>query len=826
MAFGNADITKNSVRQTALRLGITLGWLCLAAARATADAPATPSLTATPGQTAPAIPLPFNGLQPHQPGQATDLMSRLTGDSSTPFSIPLNVQFGQHSGVSFLYNLAAAPQDGQQNGQSAPRAATYGFSNALALGHDVLHLNGLMYMAGGQAGSGQSKTSQLISQALAFENKGWKFDAHYQSVGKDFGSGSTIKDAAGKLGFASNLTDDMAKQLEGLRGQNDLGFSLAHADAHGNFGFLLKENDNSANHLKTTEQTLSLARSFAQGVQFEAGRDTVSAKPTDGDLSKALTTTTNHLKLGMDRGKGLSFSAEANLIGDTQGRAEQHLAYHFADQLQGAQLATSFQTNSVKANGSSAGTSDQTLGMDFNRQAKGLGLKASFLQFASTTTGGQSLTKTTEHLELGLKDTQVQFNLLGSSSKNSDGTTASDKTLNLDMVRQTKGLSLKASLLQFSTTAKDGQGKTNENLELNWQARKDVTVGAHWTQASLLTNSTGKTETDKNLGIDVARQGKGLTWKASFLQDTPTADGSQAKTTEHFEMDWQARKDLTLQGHWNHAATQIVHATAPDEGANRDEQRDLTATLNSIRLHGLRHSQAVVSLAQCVSQGKTQSDTRALRFDTDMPDTHVHLEYMGSALGWDTQRNSLVSRAIRVASIAPGDWMHYSAYYKQRSQTLGGHLPDIRDYQVGMTLKHITLAYHYMNQQEQPDNSVKDTVESHYQMDGPLTKKLAWNVQYDQTNDHSAQSGLESWLVGFKSLQTSQYTLEAMIGRPELRVDGLTVPGETFKLTFICKMDEADTVAFNGEVTNWARKTKQTPSTVDGKVRLDLAKGF
>ena len=95
-----------------------------------------------------------------------------------------------------------------------------------------------------------------------------------------------------------------------------------------------------------------------------------------------------------------------------------------------------------------------------------------------------------------------------------------------------------------------------------------------------------------------------------------------------------------------------------------------------------------------------QTDTRALCFNSDMPDTHVHFEYTGSDLGWDKGRNSLVSRAVRVASIAPGDWLHYSAYYKARSQTLGGHLPDIRDYSVGMRLKHVTLAYHYLNQQE------------------------------------------------------------------------------------------------------------------------------
>jgi len=743
MAFLNADNPKIGTRGKPLRLGLTLGWLCLAAACAHADDPAVVSV-----------------LQPHQPGQATDLMSRLGANAATPFSIPLNVQFGHGSGVCFLYNLAAAPPptDGKK-APAAPRAATYGFSNALAFGHDALHLNGLMYFGNGPGADGKSKASQAISQALSFENKGWKLDAHFQSVGKDFGAADTLKGAAPMMGLASNLTAATAGQIAGLRGQSDLGFGLAHTDSHGSFGVGFKENDNKISHLKTTQQSLSLGRSFGHGLQFEAGRDILSAKPTEGDAAKTLTTTTNHLKLGMDGGKGLSFSAEANLVGDTKGRAEQHMAYSFANQFGSTHFATHFGSNSLKSGDSKDGgkVSDQTLGVDIDRQAKGLGLKASFLQFAATGKDGEKQTKTTEHLEMALKDTQIAFNLQSNGSAKKDGGKGDgDKTLTLDLARQTKGLSLKASLLQFASTAQNGQNRTNESLEMNWQAHKNV----------------------------------------------------------------------TLAGHWAGVNTQSAHAEAGKDGAKREEKRDLMATLEGLRLRGLHNSRAVLSLAQAVSQGKMQSDTRALCFDSDMPDTHVHLEYTGSDLGWDKARNSLVSRAVRVASIAPGDWLHYSAYYKTRSQTLGGHLPDIRDYSVKMQLKHVTLAYHYLNQQEQPDGSVRDTVQSHYEVDGSLTRKLAWNLQYEHTGNRADKSGLESWLAGFKGDITPSESISLMLGRPELRVDGTTVPGQTFKMTFTCKMDEADSVVFNGEVTNWSRKTKDTPSTVIGNFRMDVNKGF
>ncbi len=769
MVLSGTDITHNSMKngmkngmtRKQMRVGWALGWLCLAAAaRAQADGPAPLPFSSLSGPAVPTIPLPFHGLQPHQPGQAADLTTRLGADASTPLSLPLNVQFGQGSGVSFLYHLAApaAPADGKRT-PAAPRSTTYGFSNKLAFGGDSLHLNGLMFFGNGAGADGKNKTSQVISQALAFENKGWKLDAHYQSVGKDFGAADTLKGAAPSLGLASDLTAAAAGQLEGLRGQNDLGFGLAHADAHGSVRVGFQENDNKVSHLKTTQQSLSLGHSFGHGLQFEASRDAVAAKPTEGKDAKTLTTTTNHLKLGMDGGKGLSFSAEANLIGDTKGRAEQHLAYSFADQLKDTHLAAHFGSNSLKEGDAKAGgkTSDQTLGVDIDRQTKGLGLKASFLQFAATGKDGERRTKTTEHLELALKDTQIAFNLQSNGSAKKDGGRGDgDKTLNLDLARQTKGLSLKASLVQFTATAGDGQTRTTEHLEMNWQTRKDVTLAGHWT------------------GIN----------------------------------------------------TQAAHAEPGKGGANREETRDLTATLNELHLRWLRHSQAVLNLAQTVSQGKMQSDTRALCFDTDMPDTHVHLEYTGSALGWDKGRNSLVSRAIRVASIAPGDWLHYSAYYKARSQTRGGHLPDIRDYTVGMRLRHITLAYHYLNQQEQPDGSVKDAVQSHYEVDGPLTKKLAWNVQYEHTDNRADKSGLESWLAGFKGDITPHESIALMLGRPELRVDGTTVPGQTFKMTFLCKLDDDNSVAFNGEVTNWSRKTKDTPSTVVGNFRLDVNKGF
>ncbi len=739
MAFLSADNSRSSTMKTPLRLGLTLGWLCLAAARAHADSP---------------IPLARSFTTP-------------TAAAAAPLLLPLNVQFGHGSGVSFLYNLAAAPTTDDKKAAAAPRTATYGFSNALAFGHDALHLNGLMYLANGPGADGKNKASSVISQALAFENKGWKLDAHFQSVGKDFGASDTLKGAAPALGLAAGLTSDKAAQMEGLRGQKDLGFGLAHTDAHGSLGAAFKENDNAVSHLKTTEQTLSLGHNFGHGLQFEAGRDTLNVKPTQGDGKqgdgKALTTTTNHLKLGLDGGKGLSFSAEANLIGDTKGRAEQHLAYSFADQLKDTHFAAHFGSNSLQSGDPKAGgkATDQTLGVDIDRQAKGLGLKASFLQFSATGKDGDRQTKTTEHLELALKDTQMAFDLQsnGSASKGGDKGDG-DKTIILNLSRQTKGLSLKASVLQFASTGKNGQNKTNEALEMSWQARKDVTLAGHWSSA--------------NAQAAHAEAGKGGTGKG---------------------------------------------------GANREDKRDMAATLDGLRLRGLRNSRAVLSLAQAVSQGKMQSDTRALCFDSDMPDTHVHLEYTGSDQGWDKGRTTLVSRAIRIASIAPGDWLHYSAYYKARSQT-GKHLADIRDYTVGMHLRRITLAYHYFNQQEQPDGSVRDTVVSRYEADGPLTRKLAWNLQYEHTDDRADKSGLECWLAGFKGDISPHESIALMLGRPELRVDGTTVPGQTFKMTFTCKLDEADSVALNGEVTNWSRKTKDTPSTVTGNFRLDVNKGF
>lgn len=818
MAFLNADNTHSGTAAKPLRLGLALGWLCLAAPCARADSPATPGFVPPSG---PALPAAFSGLQPRAPGQATDLVARL-GAGGAPLLLPLNVQFGHAGGVSFLYHLAA-PTDGGK-APAAPRSTTYGFSNKLVFGHDALHLNGLMYLGSGPGADGKNKTSQVISQALAFENNGWKLDAHFQSVGKDFGGADALKGAAPSLGLASDLTAAVAGQLAGLRGQKDLGFGLAHTDARGSFGLMFKENDNAVSHLKTTEQSLSLGHTFGHGLQFEAARDTLSAKPTEGG-GTALTTTTSHLKLGMDGGRGLSFSAEANLVGDTKGRAEQHQAYSFADQFGGARFAARFGSNSLKSGGKDGGkTSDQTLGVDIDRQSKGLGLKASFLQL--TASGPEQTARTTEHLEWAAKDTQFAFNLQSNrSAKKGDATGNSDQTLGVDFGHQARGLGLKASFLQFAATGKDGERrtKTTEHLEL---ALKDTQVALNLQSAGAAKKGGGQGDADKTLNLDLVRQTKGLSLKASLTQFTSTAKDGQSRTNETLEMSWRARPGVTLAGHWAEGSAQSAHPEPGHGGANREEKRDVTATLDGLRLRGLHNSRAVLSLAQAVSQGKMQSDTRALCFDTDLPDTRVHLEYTGSDLGWDKARSSLVSRAIRVASIAPGDWLHYSAYYKTRSQTRGARLTDIRDYSVGMRLRHVTLGYRYLNGQEGPDGCVRDTVLSRYEADGPLTRKLAWNLQYEHTDDRADKLGLESWLAGFKGDITPHESIAVMLGRPEMRVDGTTVPGQTFKMTFTCKLDDDDSVAFNGEVTNWSRKTKDTPSTVIGNFRMDVNKGF
>ena len=114
---------------------------------------------------------------------------------------------------------------------------------------------------------------------------------------------------------------------------------------------------------------------------------------------------------------------------------------------------------------------------------------------------------------------------------------------------------------------------------------------------------------------------------------------------------------------------------------------------------------------------------------------------------------------------------------------------------------------------------------SHYGADGALTRTLAWNLQYEHTDDRVGKSGLECWLAGFKGDLGPHESIVLMLGRPELRVDGTTVPGQTFKMTFTCKLDEADSVALNGEVTNWSRKTKATPSTVTGRLPAGRQQG-
>ena len=813
------------------RAAAVAGLCLLAAARARADGPAvipftySPAFTASPtaAGTFTSTPAALNVLQPHRGDAPTDLLSRLNGNGKTPLAIPLSVQFGQGQGVSFLYSLAAAPSAPGQK-IAPPPAASYGFRNALAFSHDALHLTGMMQFGGGKGADGKTAQSQVISQALAFDQGGWKFDAHYSAVGKDNTEGS-LKASALKLGMADDQASAAAGQLAGLVGQKDLGLGLAHTDAHGTLGFALKENTNELSHVKTTEQTLSFGRTFGHGMQFEATHNAVSAKPTQGDALRALTTTTNHLKLGLDGGKGMSFSAEANTVGDSKGRAEQHMAYAFANQFKDAHFSTHFGSNSVK--GSDGKATDQTLGMDFDRQGHGLGLRGSFLQFSARGKDGASVAKTTEHLELAAKDTQIAFNLQSSGGRRKDGSTGdSDKTLNFDLARQTKGLGLKASVVQFAATGADGAGvsRTTEHLEL---ALKDTQVAFNLQSNRSRRKDGSDGDGDKTLTLDMARQTRGLSLKANVVQFASTGANGQAKTSEALEMSWQAHRNLSLQGHWHQAVGEAVHPAEGGGGAAREEQRDLTATLTDLRLaRGLRNSQVVLNLCQAVSQGKAQKDTRALVFKSDMPDTHVHLEYTGSDLGWDKQRNTQVSRAIRVASISPGDWLQYSAYYKQRSQSLGGRLPDIRDYTTRVRLRHVTLAYHYMNQHEEDNGSVSDVVRSTYEADGALTKKLAWNVRYEQSTNRLDTSGLESWLVGIKGELGPRVSIEAMLGRPELRVDGTTVPGQSFKLTFLCKLDETDAVALNGEVTNWSRKTRETPGTVTGNFRLDINKGW
>ena len=100
--------------------------------------------------------------------------------------------------------------------------------------------------------------------------------------------------------------------------------------------------------------------------------------------------------------------------------------------------------------------------MDIDRQAKGLGLKASFLQFAATGKDGRRHTRRPSTWNWRSKTRKSRSTCKATAAPQRNGTAGGDKTMNLDMVRQTKGLSLKASLVQFAPLGDNGQTKTSE----------------------------------------------------------------------------------------------------------------------------------------------------------------------------------------------------------------------------------------------------------------------------------------------------------------------------------------------------------------------------
>lgn len=237
-----------------------------------------------------------------------------------PLTLPLFLNFGETSGVSFLYQAAPTTRPDGKPQRAAP--ATFGFSHALTFGGSPLHLNGLMYAVGDARG----KSSQVISQALSYDRNGWTVDAHFQTVGKDFaGLGSVPGAALGQTADAATLT-----RLQAARGQSEMGFAAGHAGAHQKWGVSLRQNDDQTLKAHTAEQTLSLSQTFGKGAQFDVSHDVVSRRPLAGATGQtSLTTTMDHVRLGLTPGKDTSLSADLRANRSSQGQSDRTLALNF-----------------------------------------------------------------------------------------------------------------------------------------------------------------------------------------------------------------------------------------------------------------------------------------------------------------------------------------------------------------------------------------------------------------------------------------------------------------------------------------------------------------
>lgn len=679
----------------------TLSKACLAGALvalAVGDAAADGTAPRLPGLAASPVALPGLSNALWVGGNSSPKTAFGPDGRPAPLTLPLSLHFGEGNGVSFLYQ--APPTVGPDGKPQHSSPATYGFSNALNFGNNPLHLNGLMYAGG----DGKGKSSQVISQGLSYAGGGWKVDAHYQTVGKDFaGLGGAAGTALGPTADAATLS-----RLQAARGQSEMGFAAQYAGARQKWGISLRQNDDQMAKAHTAQQTLSLSQTFGKGTQFDLSRDVVSSHPLTGAKGQtALTTTTNHLRLGLTPGKDASLSADALLVGDSRGRSEQHLAFAFNGKTPGATLAAGLRTNS-----SSQGQSDRALNLSF---------------------GGRSLQM--------------------------DGVLTNKQGLN-------------------GRTGED----TTRQMHLAWQPRKDLSFEGHWNEEQ----RTG--------------------WKSQGGDSLLALKGTVAR-------------NLTVD----------AHLASKTDGATgcREDHRDMTATLAAPRLAGLRRTQCTVNLAQAVAQGQMTRDTRALRFDGDTKDLHIHFDLASDETVSGKKANTAVTKGVRVATLTPNTWLQYSLLYKQRGQTHGPALVDAQDYSVRMRLhRTMTLSYHYLNQRENPDGSFTDTVQSAFQVGGPLTRTLAWSLHYDRSNVAAGGQGVDSLLAGFEGMLSPHQKLAFYYGLPEQRVGPTVVEGQSFQLAYECKVSDDDQVAFNGELTSWNHKTSKTPNPVEAKVRVDVAKTF
>lgn len=652
-----------------------------------------------------------------------------------PRVLPLSLKIGPNSGLSFLY-LTPPPVPIPTRVPASP-SALYGFSNQLALG-SAGQFKGMMYLAGGAK---NGKASQIISQSLGLSGGAWKFEAHYQDVGKDADGFSALRGATPSLGLLSGMTGDALGGLEAARGKSGLGASLGWTTRREHFAASWDSLADQKARQKTMRQSLAYGRAFGGGVQLDLSRDTTQTAAMDAKAASSATT--NHLRLGFDRGHGLALVGDARLVSGSAGLSERHLAFN----LVGATRDLSYKAN-----------------------------------FAT----------------------------------DSDSKGRNDRALNLDVARQFKTLLVGASLTRLTPAAGRGAAMATERVQLNWQPGSAFALDGFWTQTHNPGAQSGEAGAHLlHLNWQVRR---GLTFEGRLTQDT-NSRWAQVGQERQLLLRGLLARNLEVDAR---TSEKTVGATGKTETLT-----DIKTCLTVPRLASISNARLALSVGDHAASDQPGTGQRGLTFDGEMRKHLVHLECSANgAVGADKKPMRVASRALRIVSAQPRNWVQYNLYLKNRKASVGPALPDIRDYQVRMQLRTVALLYRYASQRENPDGTVADVVQTEAGLSGPAGKKLAWNAQYVQTNNAAGTARTDGFSLGVKGATGAHQTLDFAAGFQQRRVGANLVGGETLKVNYQARTSDTDFIALDGQMATWNAKTPQTPDWFVGTVRLDVKKVY